>query len=1340
MLAHRRGHDAGGSVCANTGREDDSRMSAQFAIPSPGAGVERRSAAAAWRVRLRSLDMVIIAVCVLLIGTLWVVVVTRARIERQDTLAAAITANDNGAATFEQYTVRTIDNADALLQAVKREYARSGALTDLYQLLSDFGIGADAYRGLGIIDEHGDLVMTTMRGIGATVNFSDREHFSVHAPQDTGKLFVGRPVLSRLLGVMTIPLTRRINKADGSFGGVVVAQIEPSRFIDISQDATLRANDVLSLVGLDGITRARRVGDRRSAGEDLSKSPLISQWQDSASGHFAAAGTLDGVPRLYSYRRLRDYPLVVTQGRAEHDVFAKLDALHAHIEAVAAALTAFIAVMAALLIVALHRKQRAVLKLADSEARLSATFNQASVGIVVTRSDGRFLQVNQKFCDIVGYSPAEMLQRTVRDITHADDVGMTEAYYAELVAPDNGVHTVDREKRYIHKDGTTVWAAVSAASAHDLSGRNTSIVGTIQDVTQRKRQEVALKQASERLAQQSRMFDTSLSALSDFAYTMDTQGRFLYANASLLNLWGLPLADVVGKDFFDLRYPHDQAALLQRQLQEVVEHKRNVIDEMRYVDPSGAANDYEYIFNPVFAPDGSVETIAGVSRDVTERNRVENALRAREQEQTQLAAKLDLDRERLIEAQAVAKVGSWEMNLATLAVIWSKEVHRIFETDPTSFCPTQLAFLSFVHPADRARVEAALVAPASETAACAVEHRIVMPDGRIKIVEERWQTFRDPRGDAVRALGTCQDITERTEAQDHVRLQADLLAAVGQAVIAADLEGRILYSNQHAEELYGCVASDMLGRPLLEVVRPNPSNAAAGVAIAENFSSGARWSGELNVMRQDGTPLPIQLAISPIHDKSGALIGTIGVAADITERKAYENRIEYLATHDALTDLPNRNLLDDRLAQAIGHGQRTGESVAVMFLDLDNFKFVNDGYGHPVGDGLLKAIGERLRQTVRSADTIARLGGDEFVVLATDLADPLVGASAVARGVIDAFARPFTVDGREFSVTVSVGISLYPVDGSNLDELLKNADAAMYRAKDNGRNGYQFYAAEMSQKAIARVTMELGLRQALQLEQFELHYQPLVEMSTGALTGVEALIRWRHPELGMISPNDFIPLAEETGLIVPIGDWVLKTACAQNKAWQDAGLPALTVGVNLSAFQLQQSGFVAGVERVLAETRLDGRYLNLELTESMVMGTTGAVVASLERLRGLGVSLSMDDFGTGYSNLGHLTHLPLDILKIDRSFIRDVPGHHGAESIARAIVSMGHSLGMRVVAEGVETVAQMEFLRSIWCEYAQGYLFCKPLGAIACAAWIRERIANPALSKPPRGRLIKRVA
>jgi diguanylate cyclase (GGDEF)-like protein len=439
---------------------------------------------------------------------------------------------------------------------------------------------------------------------------------------------------------------------------------------------------------------------------------------------------------------------------------------------------------------------------------------------------------------------------------------------------------------------------------------------------------------------------------------------------------------------------------------------------------------------------------------------------------------------------------------------------------------------------------------------------------------------------------------------------------------------------------------------------------------------------------------------------------------NITERKAHESHIEYLATHDALTDLPNRNLLNDRITQAINHAGRVELELAVIFVDLDHFKYVNDGFGHPVGDELLRVIARELRSLVRGGDTVARLGGDEFVLLLDDLKNAAFAATAISRKVLERFSRPFSVGTREFTVTASIGISLYPGDGQDPNMLLMNADAAMYHAKENGRNTFQFSAPEMKNTAIERVALEAGLRRALQLEQFELHYQPLVLIATGEATGMEALIRWRHPELGLIPPAQFIAMAEETGLIIPIGEWVLRTACAQNKAWQDAGLAPLTVSVNLSALQLRHAGLVDLVARILDETGLDARYLDIELTETMVMGKSQLVIDCLHALKALGVTLSIDDFGTGYSNLGYLKTFPLDQLKIDRSFVHDLPDSSNAASIARAIVSMGHSLGLRVVAEGVETAAQAQFLASIWCEHAQGFLYSKPLPAVEFALWL----------------------
>ena len=491
----------------------------------------------------------------------------------------------------------------------------------------------------------------------------------------------------------------------------------------------------------------------------------------------------------------------------------------------------------------------------------------------------------------------------------------------------------------------------------------------------------------------------------------------------------------------------------------------------------------------------------------------------------------------------------------------------------------------------------------------------------------------------------------------------------------------------------------------------------AGLQQAEPFEV------DFRIVAPDGAVRCVFAQAQAMFDRHGKPAEIRGALQDITQRKAHESQIEYLATHDALTDLPNRNLFNDRARQAISHAERSEMGLGVLFIDLDNFKYVNDGYGHPVGDALLKVVANELSSLMRQSDTVARLGGDEFVILLSDLKNAPFDASTAARKVLDRFARPVVVGEHEFTVTASIGISIYPTDGQDLEGLLMNADAAMYRAKDVGRNSAQFYAPEMSKKAIERVSLEGALRQALQLGQFELHYQPQVSIATGEAIGMEALIRWNHPQMGMIPPVKFIPVAEEAGLIVPIGEWVMRTACRQNKAWQDAGLPALPVSVNLSALQLKQANFVPMVANILSETGLEPRYLDLELTESMVMGKTESVIARLEELKALGIALSMDDFGTGYSNLGYLKSFPLDELKIDQSFVRDLPSNKDASAIAGAIVSMGRSLGLRIIAEGVETSAQAAFLSGTDCEHAQGYLYSKPLPADEFAAWL---IANRA--------------
>ena len=438
------------------------------------------------------------------------------------------------------------------------------------------------------------------------------------------------------------------------------------------------------------------------------------------------------------------------------------------------------------------------------------------------------------------------------------------------------------------------------------------------------------------------------------------------------------------------------------------------------------------------------------------------------------------------------------------------------------------------------------------------------------------------------------------------------------------------------------------------------------------------------------------------------ILGTVLSLRILQQRKREDDRVHHIAFHDDLTALPNRLMLTERLDQALGRHRRADMTLAILYMNLDRFKVINDSLGHEAGDALLRLVADRLRAQLREGDSLARVGGDEFVVMIENYGNS-IAVSACAQRLVEQLSAPYLLGKKDCHVTVSIGISTFPADGSDSQSLLKAADVAMYRAKETGRNNYQFYLPSMNIHTLERLELESDLRRALERGEFLLHYQPKVEVASGLITGVEALLRWKHPLRGLVPPLDFIPLAEETGLIVPIGEWVLATACARNKAWQGRGLPKLSVAVNLSARQFADTMLLANLTRIIHDSGLDPSLLELEITESVVMSNAECAVSVLEKLKSTGVQIAIDDFGTGYSSLAYLKRFPIDILKIDRSFIRDIPADSGDMKITRAIIAMAHSLRLKVVAEGVETAEQLKFLRSQSCDAAQGYFLHRPL-------------------------------
>jgi diguanylate cyclase (GGDEF)-like protein/PAS domain S-box-containing protein len=538
------------------------------------------------------------------------------------------------------------------------------------------------------------------------------------------------------------------------------------------------------------------------------------------------------------------------------------------------------------------------------------------------------------------------------------------------------------------------------------------------------------------------------------------------------------------------------------------------------------------------------------------------------------------------------------------------------------------------------------------------------------------------------------------------------LNSIGDAVICTDIAGNITFLNVVAEKMTGWSGKEAAGHPMAEVLQitdatssettPNPM----ALAIVRNITM--NLPPNCTLVRRDGFKIPIEDSVAPIHDREGQATGAVIVFHDVSVARAMAEQLAHLAEHDFLTGLPNRMLLNDRVAQAITLAPRHMKKVAVLFLDLDGFKHINDSLGHPIGDKLLQAIGKRLVECVRGSDTVSRQGGDEFVVLLSEVEhaeDAAISAVRLLQGV----AGSYSIDMHDLHISASIGVSIYPDDGLDAETLIKNADTAMYQAKENGRQSYQFFKPSMNVRAVERQSIEESLRRAMERQEFTLHYQPKIDLRTGEITGAEALLRWTHPVRGPVSPAQFIPVAEDCGLILPIGKWVLREACKQARAWQNAGLALGTIAVNISAMEFRDDKFLEEVFAIINDSGLDPKFLELELTESVLMKRAEATESILKTLRARGVKVAVDDFGTGYSSLSYLRRLPIDALKIDQSFVRQITTDPDETTIVTAVIGMGRSLKLRVVAEGVETQQQLAFLQQHECDEAQGYYFSRPV-------------------------------
>ena len=548
----------------------------------------------------------------------------------------------------------------------------------------------------------------------------------------------------------------------------------------------------------------------------------------------------------------------------------------------------------------------------------------------------------------------------------------------------------------------------------------------------------------------------------------------------------------------------------------------------------------------------------------------------------------------------------------------------------------------------------------------------------------------------------------RAEA-DFSTVKAGLIDTMQQAIVVADREGLIQYVNDAFPEVLGYNSEEVIGKnPLMLCAGHQDRNMVKAVTDAVRHSG--HWEGEVTVVSKEGETHPFWVCINAVRGRGGAISHYLGMIIDITALKQNEQRLLQMANYDMLTGLPNRSLMYDRLKQALSVSRRYGHSVAVMLLDIDRFKEVNDTLGHHVGDRLLTETAGRLMGCVRESDTIARMGGDEFLVILPEVGHP-TNAAHLAQKFLEALSKPFALEGHDVYVSGSIGITLYPSDSDDMNMLIKNADTAMYHAKAQGKNNFKFFTEGINRSTVERFKLESRFRRALDKLEFHLNYQPKVDLTSGRICGMEALLRWYHPEQGSINPSLFIPLAEETGLVVPLGEWVLREACRQNRAWQDEGLPPLKVSVNLSARHFHRKNLLQMIVGILRETKLDPRYLMIEITESTIIQNVEETIKTLKKLRRIGIGVSIDDFGTGFSSLNYLNRFSLDELKIDKSFVTDIANNADSRKVVTAVIALAHNLNLSVVAEGVEKEDQVGFLKKSNCDAVQGYYFSVPLSS-----------------------------
>ena len=942
-----------------------------------------------------------------------------------------------------------------------------------------------------------------------------------------------------------------------------------------------------------------------------------------------------------------------------------------------------------------------------SNGHLRGAFGKLPIGMVVKDSSGRILETNPALRGMLGYGEGELRGMSRRDLTHPEDVENDARLFEKLVRGEH--ENVQIEKRYLKRDGDAFWGRLHAARVKQEGDGAAFAVGAVEDIDERKKAEEALR-ASER------RFRTVIEQAPMSMHIFTPDGTSLLSNRSWDELWDFGEGEGKKNVFED------------EQLIEVglLEYIRESIERGPLSSPPlfyhparhgrrGVARWLEASVYPVRGDRGSVEEMVLILEEVT----------GREEARGKLARSEERFRSMVQSSSDVVTI----LDLEGVVLYQSPSIKELLGYGPDELLGKQA--LGYVHPEDARAVRGVLYdAIKARGESALVEYRFRHKDGSWRYLETAGSLLTSGEG-PVSVLLNSRDVTGRRKTEEELRMLQRAVNSSFNGVLIIDATegagGPIIYVNRGFERITGYPAEEVLGR--------DPSFLQAGDfdqpaldelrhAVREN----REWRGEFRSYRKDGSLFWQEHSVAPVRDATGRVVNHVGVINDITDRKHLEDRLAYQAFHDGLTGLANRALFMDRLGHALERAERDGERVAVVFVDLDNFKVVNDSLGHETGDELLVEVAGRIASSLGPGDTAARLGGDEFAVLLENL--PGVGeAGVVSDRISEALKAPISVGGRDLYATASIGIAFGPGKGGHVqraEDLLRDADVAMYEAKRRGKNRYQVFEAGMRLRITERLGLENDLRRALTRDEFQLYYQPKIDLRNGKVSGVEALVRWDRPGAGITNPSEFVPLAEETGLVVPLGSWVLKEACRQAEEWMrglgDDALEPFTVWVNLSARQFAEPGLVMEVSEILRESGLGPENLGLEVTESALMEHGPGTLSALHGLKALGVKLALDDFGTGYSSLSYLKRLPVDALKIDRSFVASLGRNPEDEVLVSAMIDLAQALGLRVVAEGVELPEQLDRLARMNCDFAQGFHLARPLPVEVASTFLRSNL------------------